>query len=67
VLVFLRHPNQILTRIQIAEHIWDYDFITMSNVVCVQVRHLRRKLHDESEPRLLRTIRGRGYQLKVAA
>jgi DNA-binding response OmpR family regulator len=64
---FVRHPNQVLTRTQIAEHVWDYDFVAMSNVVDVYVRYLRRKLSDESEPRLLRTIRGTGYQLKVAA
>jgi DNA-binding response OmpR family regulator len=64
---FLRHPNQVLTRTQIAEHVWDYDFVAMSNVVDVYIRYLRRKLSDDSEPRLLRTIRGTGYQLKVAA
>jgi DNA-binding response OmpR family regulator len=62
---FMRHPGQVLTRTQIAEHVWDYDFVAMSNVVDVYVRYLRRKLGDESEPRLLRTIRGTGYQLKV--
>jgi DNA-binding response OmpR family regulator len=64
---FLRHPNQVLTRTQIAEHVWDYDFVAMSNVVDVYIRYLRRKLGDDAEPRLLRTIRGTGYQLKVAA
>ena len=64
---FLRHPNQVLSRTQIAEHVWDYDFVAMSNVVDVYIRYLRRKLSDESEPRLLHTIRGTGYQLKVAA
>jgi DNA-binding response OmpR family regulator len=64
---FVRHPNQVLTRTQIAEHVWDYDFMAMSNVVDVYIRYLRRKLRDESEPRLLRTIRGTGYQLRVAA
>jgi DNA-binding response OmpR family regulator len=64
---FVRHPNQVLTRTQIAEHVWDYDFVAMSNVVDVYVRYLRRKLGDDGEPRLLRTIRGTGYQLKVPA
>jgi DNA-binding response OmpR family regulator len=62
---FLRNPNRVLTRTQIAEHVWDYDFVTMSNVVDVYVGYLRRKLDDEHEPRLLHTIRGTGYQLKV--
>ena len=62
---FARNPNRVLTRTQIAEHVWDYDFVAMSNVVDVYVRYLRRKLNDEHEPRLLRTIRGTGYQLKA--
>ena len=62
---FARNPNRVLSRLQIAEHVWDYDFVAMSNVVDVYVRNLRRKLGDDQEPRLLRTIRGAGYQLKV--
>ena len=57
----------MLTRTQIAEHVWDYDFVAMSNVVDVYVGYLRRKLDDYAEPRLLRTVRGTGYQLKVSA
>jgi two-component system, OmpR family, copper resistance phosphate regulon response regulator CusR len=63
---FLRNPNRVLTRTQIAEHVWDYDFVSMSNVIDVYVGYLRRKLGDDAEPRLLRTIRGTGYQLKAA-
>ncbi|HZU05949.1 MAG TPA: response regulator transcription factor [Chloroflexota bacterium] len=62
---FVRHPNQVLTRTQIAEHVWNYNFVAMSNVVDVYIRYLRRKLADDREPRLLRTVRGAGYQLKV--
>ena len=61
---FMRNPNHVLTRTQIAEHVWDYDFAAMSNVVDVYVRTLRRKLADDQEPRLLRTVRGTGYQLR---
>ncbi len=64
---FVRNPNHVLSRTQIAEHVWDYDFVAMSNVVDVYMRYLRRKLGDEEEPRLLRTIRGTGYQLRVPA
>jgi DNA-binding response OmpR family regulator len=63
---FLRNPNRVLTRTQIAEHVWDYDFVSMSNVIDVYVGYLRRKLGDDTEPRLFRTIRGTGYQLKAA-
>ncbi|HUZ78190.1 MAG TPA: response regulator transcription factor [Chloroflexota bacterium] len=62
---FLRNPNRVLTRTQIAEHVWDYDCVTMSNVVDVYLGALRRKLNDTREPRLFRTIRGTGYQLRL--
>lgn len=62
---FVRNPNRVLTRTQIAEHVWDYSFVAMSNVVDVYVRYLRRKLNDMREPRLLQTIRGTGYKLKA--
>jgi DNA-binding response OmpR family regulator len=62
---FVRNPNRVLTRSQIAEHVWDYDFVSMSNVVDVYVGYLRRKLGDDREPRLLHTIRGTGYQLRT--
>ncbi len=61
---FMRNPNRVLTRAQIAEHVWDYDFVAMSNVVDVYVGNVRRKLGDDRETRLLHTIRGTGYQLK---
>jgi DNA-binding response OmpR family regulator len=62
---FARNPNRVLTRTQIAEHVWDYDFVSMSNVIDVYVGYLRRKLGDDGESRLLRTIRGTGYQLRA--
>jgi DNA-binding response OmpR family regulator len=63
---FVRNPNRVLSRTQIAEHVWDYDFVAMSNVVDVYVGNLRRKLGDDREPRLLHTVRGTGYQLRGA-
>jgi DNA-binding response OmpR family regulator len=63
--LFARNPNCVLTRAQIAEHIWDFSFVAMSNVVDVYVGYLRRKLNDDREPRLLHTVRGVGYQLRV--
>jgi DNA-binding response OmpR family regulator len=61
---FMRNPNRVLTRTQLADHLWDYNFVSVSNVVDVYVGYLRRKLGDDREPRLLRTIRGTGYQLR---
>ena len=62
---FMRNPNRVLTRTQIAEHVWDYDFMSMSNVIDVSVRYHRRKLGDDQDPRLFRTVRGTGYQLRA--
>lgn len=58
----MRHPGQVLSRAQIAGHIWDYDYSASSNVVDVYVRGLRRKL---GAPFLIRTVRGAGYQLEA--
>jgi len=59
----MRHPNQVLTRTMIAEHLWNYNDMPDSNVVDVYVRYLRRKIDDAYEEKYIRTIRGTGYQL----
>lgn len=62
---FMRHPNQVLKREMIESHIWSYDFISASNVVDVYVRRLRRKIDDPFTEKLLETIYGAGYRLRV--
>ena len=62
---FMRHPNQVLKREMIENHIWSYDFIIASNVVDVYVRRLRRKLDDPFEIKLLETVYGAGYRLRT--
>lgn len=57
------HPNQVLSRTVIAEHLWNYDYSPESNVVDVYIRFLRRKIDDGYEDKYIRTIRGTGYQL----
>lgn len=57
------HPNQVLSRTVIAEHLWNYDYSPESNVVDVYIRYLRRKIDDDYEEKYIRTIRGTGYQL----
>jgi DNA-binding response OmpR family regulator len=57
------HPNQVLTRSVIAEHLWSYDYAPDSNVVDVYIRYLRKKIDDEYETKYIHTIRGTGYQL----
>ena len=61
---FLRHPQQVLTRDQIYEHIWGYDFGGESNIIEVYIRYLRAKLEANGECRLIQTSRGVGYSLR---
>jgi two-component system response regulator MprA len=62
-LLFLRHPRQVLTKDLILETVWGYDFEGDDNVVEVYVRYLRTKLNDYP-PQLLQTVRGVGYALR---
>ena len=59
----MRHPHQILTRSAIAEHVWNYDFDNLTNLIDVHIFALRRKLDDAHELKLLHTVRGVGYRL----
>jgi heavy metal response regulator len=59
----MRHPNQVLTRTQIGEHIWNFDFYHESNVVDVYIGYLRRKIDKSSDCPLIQTVRGVGYCL----
>jgi len=61
----LRDPERVLTRTQIAEHVWNYDSFNQSNVVDVYIRNLRRKLDDPFEQKLIQTVRGVGYRLSL--
>ncbi|WP_420645881.1 response regulator [Candidatus Leptofilum sp.] len=60
----LRHPNQVLSRTQIGEHVWNFDFYNESNVVDVYIGYLRRKIDESGEPSLIHTVRGVGYCLR---
>jgi len=62
--LFLRNPRQVLTRSQIYERVWGYDFGATSNALWVYVGYLRRKLEEGGEPRLLHTVRGVGYAFR---
>ena len=61
---FLLNPERVLSKQQILDHVWQYDFNGEDNVVATYVRYLRRKV-DDVEPRLLRTVRGFGYVLRA--
>ena len=60
----MEHPRETLTREQILENVWGYDFVGESNVIEVYIRYLRLKIEDEGEKRLIQTVRGVGYVLR---
>ncbi len=62
---FMRHPNQVLTRTMISEHVWDEEFDSFSNIIDVYIRRLRRKIDENFQPKLLHTVRGTGYLLGI--
>jgi two-component system, OmpR family, response regulator MprA len=62
--LFMQNPGQVLTREQIMDRVWGYDFGRDSNVLEVYVRYLREKLEAGGEPRLIHTVRGAGYVLR---
>lgn len=59
---FMRHPNQVVNREDLLNHLWDFNYVGFSNVVDVHVKNLRRKL-DENGESILETVRGIGYRL----
>ena len=62
---FMRNPGRVLTRTMISEHVWDYTFDTITNVIDVYVNYLRKKIDTGRERKLIHTIRGVGYVLKA--
>jgi heavy metal response regulator len=61
----MRHPNQVLTRTMIAEHVWNYDFDNATNVIDVHIRNVRRKIDDPFPTKLIHTVRGAGYRISA--
>ena len=64
---FMRHPGEVLSRYQLLEHAWDYDYENRSNIVDVYVRYLRDKIDRPFGRRSLETVRGAGYRLDDSA
>jgi two-component system response regulator MprA len=62
---FLRHPNQVLSRNQLLVNVWGPDYVGDDNVLEVYVGYVRRKTEAGGEPRLIQTVRGVGYVLRV--
>ena len=62
---FMRRPGEVLSRLHLLEHAWDFAYDNRSNVVDVYVRHLRRKIDEPFERQSLETVRGAGYRLRA--
>ncbi len=61
----MRHAGQIVTRTMISEHVWNEDFDSLTNVIDVHIRHLRKKIEAGVKKKIIHTRRGMGYILKA--
>lgn len=61
---FMRNEGKVLTRTMIAEHVWDYNFDTFTNVIDVYINHLRKKIDKDYPKKILHTLRGVGYVMR---
>jgi two-component system OmpR family response regulator len=62
--VFMRRPGEVLSRFQLLEHAWDYEYENRSNIVDSYVRLLRRKVDRPFGVESIQTVRGAGYRLR---
>ena len=62
----MRHPGQVLTRSMIAEHVWNFNWERLTNVIDVYINHLRRKTEVSGTRRLIHAVRGVGYVIRDA-
>jgi DNA-binding response OmpR family regulator len=62
---FMSHPNMVITRTMLEENAWDYEYDSMSNIIDVYIRRLRRKIDGDDDDSLIQTVRGAGYRLKT--
>jgi DNA-binding response OmpR family regulator len=63
---FVHHPDEVLAKQDILDHVWDFDFDGDPNIVEVYVRRLRAKLEPSADRLLIETVRGAGYRLVIA-
>lgn len=61
----MRHPNQVLTRDQIIDHVWNMEFESGSKLIEVYIHSLRKKIDDDHAPKLIQTVRGLGYRISA--
>jgi DNA-binding response OmpR family regulator len=60
----MQNPDRVLSRNMIIEHVWDQSFDGITNIVDVYVRHLRSKIDEEFDHKMIRTVRGTGYMIR---
>jgi DNA-binding response OmpR family regulator len=61
----MQNPERVLSRNMIIEHVWDQSFDGITNIVDVYVRHLRSKIDDGNDAKMIRTVRGAGYMIRA--
>ena len=61
----MRNSGSVVTRTMISEHVWDINFDTFTNVIDVYINYLRTKIDTGHKKKLIHTVRGRGYVLKI--
>ena len=60
----LRAPGRVITRTQLLEHVWEYDFDPETNLVDVNISRLRKKIVDDASSTRIETVRGVGYKIR---
>lgn len=63
--LLMQHPGAIVSRLQLAEHVWQADLIAIDNLIDVHMKNLRRKVDIAGQPALIETVRGRGFRLAM--
>ncbi len=61
----MRHPNRVIERVDLSDNIWDFDYDSLSNIIDVYINRLRDKLDKDRKKKLIETVRGVGYKLKI--
>lgn len=61
----IQNEGVVLSREKLEQHLWNYDYMGSSNVIDVYIRYLRKKIDEGFEPKLIHTVRGAGYVLRV--
>ena len=60
----MRNKNRVVNREELVDHVWDFNYDGFSNVVDVHIKNLRNKIDNETDEKILETVRGVGYRIK---